>query len=422
MFDAWGLHYTPNILVNIGILLAVAFLGSKIFQRMGIPNVVGFIVTGVVLGNSFLNLVPLVLVEELSIISQMALGLIGFDMGSHLRYRDLRDLGRSITTILLFEAFGTFFLVALGIFSLTHSWSVALIFGALASATAPAATVDVLAEYDARGPLTTTLLAVVGLDDAIALLLYSVAAALAEWMITGKGDLSASALIQLPLIEIGGSVLLGLVMGMLLDFILHRLEKMHDAMAISIGFVLLCGGLSEALGFSLIMTNMILGVVVVNRYPDHARHIRFTIEQAGPVIYVLFFALVGARFQISFLPTMGLIGVIYVVLRSFGKITGAWIGGSLGGAAPQVRNNLGLGLLSQAGVAMGLAIASSRRFINLGEEGKALGVLIVNVILATTFIVQIIGPIFVKLAIRRAGEIGQAKMGPEAWASEGTPE
>lgn len=422
MFGILGLQYTPNILVNIGLLLALAFLGSKIFQRMGIPQVVGFIVVGVVLGSSFLNIVPLDLVEELSIISQMALGLIGFDMGSHLHYQDLRDLGRSITTILIFEAFGTFFLVTLGIYMLTQSWSVALIFGALSSATAPAATVDVLAEYDARGPLTTTLLAVVGFDDAVALLLYSVAAAVAEWVIRGKGNLSTSALIRLPLLEIGGSLLVGLFMGMLLDFILHRLEKRHDAMAISIGFVLLCGGLSEALGFSLILTNMILGVVVVNRNPEHARHIRFTIEQAGPVIYVLFFALVGARFQINFLPTMGLIGVLYVVLRSVGKFTGSWIGGRLGGASQQVRNNLGFGLLSQAGVAMGLSIASARRFNNLGEEGAALSTMIVNVILATTFIVQIIGPIFVKVAIQRAGEIGRAKLSPEAWASEGTPE
>lgn len=422
MFEALGFQYTPNILVNIGILLATAFLGSKIFQHLGVPQVVGFIVVGVVLGNSFLNFVPLELVEDLSIISQIALGLIGFDMGSHLHYQDLRNLGRSILTILLFEAFGTFILVTLGIFTLTHSWSIALIFGALASATAPAATVDVLAEYDAGGPLTTTLLAVVGLDDAIALLLYSVSASITESIISGNGDLSASALIQLPLIEIGGSILLGLVLGLLLDFILHRLEKMHDAMAISIGFVLLSGGLSEALGFSLILTNMILGVVVVNRYPQHAKHIRFTIEQAGPVIYVLFFALIGARFQITFLPTIGLVGVFYVILRSFGKFTGAWMGGHLGGAIPQVRNNLGLGLLSQAGVAMGLAIASSRRFIHLGEEGETLAVLIINVILGTTFIVQLIGPIFVKVAIQRAGEIGGAKLSPEAWASEGTPE
>jgi Kef-type K+ transport system membrane component KefB len=169
--------------------------------------------------------------------------------------------------------------------------------------------------------------------------------------------------------------------------------------------VFLCVGLSQALGFSLILTTMILGMVIVNRSPEHGRHIRFTIEQARPVIYILFFALVGARFQIELLPVMGLLGIAYVVLRSSGKFVGAW---------------LGLGLLSQAGVAIGLALASASRFSAYGEEGKALGPLIINVITATTFVVQIIGPICVKLAISRAGEIGQATLERDAWASEGT--
>ncbi len=419
--ENWGLHFEPNILIHIGLTLVLAFLGSKVFQRFGIPQVVGFIVAGVVLGNSGLNFIPLKLVDELTIISSIALGLIGFDMGSHLRFTELRRLGRSIAFILLFEAIGTFFLVSLGIYAITRSVYTALIFGALASATAPAATVDVLAEYDAQGPLTTSLIAVVGLDDALALLLYSVTASLAGSLLSGQSP-GLLELVGLPIFEIGGSLLVGLVMGLILDFILRRLKSHHDAMAISIGFVLLCVALSESLGFSLILTNMILGLVVTNRDPEHTRYIRYTVEQAGPVIYVLFFALVGARFQLTRLPAMGLLGIAYVVLRSFGKFTGAWLGGRVGGAEPAVRNNLGLGLLSQAGVAMGLAIASADRFSDYGESGEELGSLIINVICATTFLVQIIGPICVKFAIQRAGEIGMAKLGPDVWASEGAPE
>jgi len=406
----------------IGLIIAVAFLGSKVFQRFGIPQVVGFIVMGVILGNSFLNIVPLELVEELLFISEIALGLIGFDMGSHLLFKELRKLGRSIAFILLFEAIGTFALVTAGTYVLTRSFHTALIFGALSSATAPAATVDVLAEYDARGPLTTSLLAVVGLDDAVALLLYSVAAALAESLFASTGAPPLLHFVGLPVIEIGGAVVLGVVMGWLLDFILSRMKKQHDAMAISVSFVFLCVGLSRALGFSLILTTMVLGMVVVNRCAEHGRHIRFTIEQAGPVIYVLFFTLVGARFQINLLPSMGLLGIVYVVLRSSGKFAGAWLGGTIGGAPPTVRNNLGLGLLSQAGVAIGLALASAARFSGYGEEGRQLGQLIINVITATTFIVQIIGPICVKLAISRAGEIGRATLEHEPWASEGVLE
>jgi Kef-type K+ transport system membrane component KefB len=214
---------------------------------------------------------------------------------------------------------------------------------------------------------------------------------------------------------------MGISMGHILTQILHRMKSHHDAMSVSIGFVLLVAGVSIALDFSLILTTMILGMMVVNSEPKHGRHIRYTIEQAGPVIYVLFFTLVGARFQLSILPSMGLMGIAYIVLRSVGKYAGSWLGGTVGGAGPTVRSNLGFGLLSQAGVAIGLALASASRFSQLGEEGAALGALIINVVTATTFVVQIVGPVFVKFAITRAGEVGMAKKKDDVWASEGTP-
>jgi len=422
IIESLGIHYQPNIITTIGLLIAITFLGSKIFQRLGLPQVVGFIVMGVLLGTSFFNLIPLELTEELTFISEIALGLIGFDMGSHLRMDELRRKGRSILLILVFESLGTFILVSTGIYLITRSLHTALLFGAISSATAPAATVDVLAEYDSKGPLTTSLIAVVGLDDALSLILYFLAAAFAESFLAGTGIPSFVQIIELPLIELGGSLMIGVAAGALLNFILGKMKSLHDSMAISIGFVFLCVGLSEALGFSLILTTMVMGFVVVNFDGENGRSIRFTIEQAGPVIYVLFFALVGARFQIGLLPTMGLLGLAYVILRSTGKYIGAWFGGSVGGAEPQVRSYLGLGLLSQAGVAIGLAIASGNRFSAFGPEGEALGTLIISVITATTFIVQIFGPIGVKYAITRAGEVGQANIGSSGWHSEGRPE
>lgn len=417
-----GIQYEPNIIAIIGLLVALSFLGSKLFQRFGIPQVVGFIVMGVVLGNSLLNIVPLELVDELTFISEIALGLIGFDMGSHLRFDEVKKLGRSIALILLFEALGTFILVTAGIYGITKSLHTALIFGALSSATAPAATVDVLAEYDAKGPLTTTLLAVVGLDDALSLLLFSLIAAFTETLLSGTSMPTLVEMVELPLFEIGGSLLLGVTAGLLLNRIFYRMKSLHDAMAISIGFVFLCVGISESVSLSLILTTMVMGMTVVNRCQEHGRSIRYTIEQAGPVIYVLFFTLVGARLDIRALPAMGILGVAYVLLRSFGKFSGAWLGGLLGGAEPQVKNNLGLGLLSQAGVAIGLALACCKRFAPLGPEGEQLSSMILSVITATTFIVQIIGPIGVKVAIHRAGEIGGASDQPYGWASEGKPD
>ena len=411
-----------NILATIGVLIALSFLGSKLFQKVGIPQVVGFIVLGVVSGPSFLNLIPLELSNELIFISEIALGLIGFDIGSHLHFREIRKLGRSILLILLFESIGTFLIVSSGVYLITHSFYTAIIFGALSSATAPAATVDVLAEYDAKGPLTTTLLAVIGLDDAIARLLFSVTAVVGESFLSGGGMPPLLDMVKLPLIEICGSIGVGLGLGLLLDLIMRRMKSHHDAMAISFGFVFIGVGLSETLGFSLILTTMIMGIFLVNRDPFHTRHIRFTIEQAGPVVYVLFFSLVGARLQIRALPAMGWLGIGYILLRTFGKFSGAWLGGKIGGAAAVVRNNLGFGLFTQGGVAIGLALACSKRFCLLGTEGEALGTMRLSVITATTFVVEIFGPIFVKLAIRRAGEIGKAKSEADVWASEGVPE
>jgi Kef-type K+ transport system membrane component KefB len=280
----------------------------------------------------------------------------------------------------------------------------------------------VLAEYDAAGPLTTSLLAVVGLDDVLSLVFFSLTAVFAETMLVAGEHVSWLEVLEIPFIEIGGSLLLGTGVGLGLSYLMRLMQSRHDVMAVSLGLILLSVGVSQTLGFSLILTTMTAGFVVVNRHEEHSRNIRFTIEQAGPVLYVLFFALVGARFQVSLLPTMGIIGVSYIVLRSSGKFIGAWLGGRAGGAQPAVRKYLGLGLLSQAGVAVGLAIASAERFSALGPEGEALGALVINVVTASTFIVQIVGPVGVKLAIVRAGEAGKARLTEDIWASEGAPE
>jgi Kef-type K+ transport system membrane component KefB len=407
-----------NILTLIGLIIVLAFIGSKLFNRLGIPQIVGFIVTGVALGPSFLNLLPLELSSELLFISEIALGLIGFDIGSHLKVDEIRKIGRSIFAILIFEALGAFILVAAGVYIFTRDLNTALMFGAISTATAPAATVDVLAEYDAKGPLTTSLLAVVGLDDALALLLFSLCSGFVENRLTSQATTSIMDILIIPVVEIGGSILLGIIMSITLDFLLQKIKGQHDGMAISIGFVFLSVGISITLGMSLILTTMAIGFVLINRSPEHGYRIRYTIEQAGPVLYVLFFALIGARFQLSLIPTMGVLGLIYVSLRTIGKYSGARIGGELGGALPAVSKNLGLGLLSQAGVAVGLAINTGARFITYGPQGEALGYLIINVITASTFLVQIIGPICVKLAITRAGEIGKGKGTLDDWATE----
>jgi Kef-type K+ transport system membrane component KefB len=397
-----------DILSLIGLVIICAYLASKGMQRIGVPQVVGFILVGVLLGSSFLDIVPLPLVRELAFVSEIALALIGFDMGSHLRLGDLRRLGGSILAILLCEGLGAFVLVSSGIYLLTRSVPTALVFGALASATAPAATVDVLHEYHAEGPLTTTLMAVVGLDDALSLLLFSVAATIAESQLSGAAAVSLVPALSLVLQEIGGATLLGIVVGVPFQELLNRLEHEHAVYGFVVGVVIFVAGLANSLGVSLILSLMTMGVVVANLRGDNSLYVRRVVERVGPVIYVLFFALVGARLQVHLLPAMGLVGLTYLVMRTCGKLGGAWFGSVIGGAEPQVRNYLGFGLLSQAGVAIGLALSVAHRFDGYGVPGTQLGAMVISVITATTFVVQIVGPVMLKFAVSQAGELGKA--------------
>jgi Kef-type K+ transport system membrane component KefB len=321
---------------------------------------------------------------------------------------------------------------------LTGNLPLALLLGVLATATAPAATVDVLEEYEAEGPLTTSIVAVVGIDDALALIVFSLMVPLAESAYTSVAAPSLLEVLEVPLVEIGGSILVGAMLGVPLAIYIKRYcDSATTQIAVTVGVIFLSAGLSNSLHLSEILTTMTLGAVVVNMSKGDASCIRDTIEQAGPVLYILFFALVGARFEVLNVllgtGTLALAGA-YMLLRIAGKFTGAWVGGYLSRAEPAVRDNIGLALLSQAGVAIGLALDIGDRFSEYGwseretwamftqgpgdtglalrfadePNGAVLGALVVTVITATTFVVQLIGPILVKFAISRAGEMWQA--------------
>lgn len=397
-----------DTLALIGLTLVASYVVGDLFSRVGIPRVVGFLLAGVVFGPSLGHLIPEELNQNLAFVSEIALGLIGFEMGSHLKFKELRSLGTSILWITVLQAFGAFVLVGLGVYLITGSDYIALLLGAVATSTAPAATMEVLTEYDAEGPLTTTLLAVIGIDDAISLLLFSFAAAVAESLLVGE-SLSFIEMVELPLVEIGGSLLVGSAIGFLMGNLMHRLPKDDNVIVLPIGIGLFAAGLTSTLHLSLILTTMTMGVVAVNIEPRNGRYISFMVERTGPIVYILFFALAGARMHLDALVTMGMLGIAYVVLRVVGKYSGAWLGGLISGAQPKVRNYLGLALLSQAGVAIGLALEAGNRFTGLGPEGAELALLISSVVTATVLVAEIGGPILVKLAIFRAGEAGQAQ-------------
>lgn len=358
------------------------------------------------LGSSFLNIITLKFVDEFQLLSSLALAFIGFTIGGELAYVNLKELGRSITTIALMESLTAFVLVLAVVLAVTHNVPMALIFGALASATAPAATVDVLWEYKSKGPLTTTLFAVVGMDDGVALVIYGFASATAKALLTGR-ELSAGTMFITPLLAIVGSVALGGAVGIIFSYALRRASSETDQLLLSVGAIFLVSGIAIQLGLSLILTNMVMGVAIINVVKR--RDAFSAIARFSPPFYLIFFILVGARLQVSLIGELGLIGLAYIIFRTSGKSIGAWMGATVSRAPDTVRKYLGFGLLSQAGVAIGLSIEAAQTFRPLGQAGHDLALLAVNVIAGTTFVFQVLGPPLTKLAITKAGEVGQAK-------------
>ncbi len=357
------------------------------------------------LGPSGFKLFHLEVLDKLGVLSDVTLGVVAFIIGSEILVSELRKIGKGIFTIILSESFCAFILVTVGVYLLTRKLYIALIFGAMAPASAPAGTVAVLQEYRARGPLTNALYAVVGLDDGLAIMIYAFAAACAKMLIVGAG-VSILKVISSSVIEICEAILLGCTIGFVLGYFIRKLHIEEEVLVATFGSILVCTGISKYLHVSLILSNLSLGMIFANLFLRANRRAYRAIQAITLPLYIIFFFMAGAHLQIKLLPSMGILGLIYIVLRSTGLIGGAWFGATISKAPSVIRKYLGFGILSQAGVAIGLAILVTREFQLLGRAGQNLSLLVINTIAASTIIFEIIGPIGVKFAISRAGEIG----------------
>jgi len=397
-----------EILFLIGLTIFLGTLGGKICQQFKIPQVTGYILVGLLLGNSVLKLWTPETIKNFSPVVNLALGIIGFMIGSELKLDMFRKRGKSIYSILFCEVLVTFTVVAFFVTLLTQKLYLGILFGALASATAPAATVDVLWENKTRGPLTTTLLAIVALDDVLALVLYGFASVIAKSLIMHE-HVSWLHTLEAPFVEIGLAVAIGLIGAYILYWLIQFIKDRERILPFSLGVVMFTIGLASHFHIDLILSSMILGFTLTNIAPIESKEIFDAIKKFSTPIYVLFFVLVGARldFSIFFGTGIGLIAVVYVLSRTFGKMSGSVLGGFIGEAHESVTKYLGMCLFSQAGVAIGMAISIYQNLSRLGPEANEVGLTIVNVIVATTFIVQIIGPLCVRFAVGKAKEIGR---------------
>jgi NhaP-type Na+/H+ or K+/H+ antiporter len=391
-----------DILFVLGVAIFGGTIAGRISQKLRIPQVVGYVITGIVTGGSLLNLIRAELIDSMLPFNLFALGIIGFMIGGELKYEAFKKYGKQFITILLAEGLFAFLIVAaltslVGIV-LTSNWqaslAMGLVLGAISSATAPAATVDVLWEYKTRGILTRTVLAIVALDDGLALLLYGFASSFAGGLLDG-GKYNLVQSIVVPLWEIFGGIALGIAAGLLVVFLLGYIREPARVLAMSIAVILSIMGLSVILKVESILAAMTLGTTLVNLKPRRSQPLFKLVEKFSPPIYVLFFVLVGAR------PFwMIALAIVYVFGRTVGKMSGSWVGAYISDAPNVIRRYLGLCLFSQAGVAIGLSIIASHRF------GGTFGEAIILTITSTTFLVQIIGPPCVKIGITKAGEVG----------------
>ncbi|MCK4358744.1 MAG: cation:proton antiporter [Candidatus Cloacimonetes bacterium] len=392
-------------LLFLGCSIIAALIFSRGATLIKSPLIVGYIVAGAILGPSIIGFISFDQIKSLEIVNIVTLSLIGFGIGGELRWKAIRKLGKSIIFILFFESFGAFLLVGIILSILLKNIPLGIIFGALSVATAPAATIEVVRQYKAKGTLTTTLYAIVGLDDILALLIFVLAmpVALIFWGSSNSGTASS---IFYSLGNAGLKTLVTIVIGGGIGFILIKFVKwIHDRVVLllfSLGIILLNCGIAETFKLSPILLNMAMGIVVVNYSAVNSRKIFSALGDWSPPMYVWFFVLVGARLDLPCLVKFIGLALICILARSIGKWFGSFVGGQLGRAKTTVKKYLGFCLLDQAGVAIGLALAASKTLEKIGFIEY--GIQIMSTITATTFIVMLIGPIFLKYALFKSGE------------------
>ncbi|MHA2227292.1 MAG: cation:proton antiporter [Candidatus Hodarchaeales archaeon] len=428
-----------TLILEIGLILTLGVLGSDGLKKLKIPEILGFILVGIIAG---IILRPFGLFQDhyasiTNVIVAIALGFIGFHLGSEIDWKTLKTMSSKVIIILIFEAFITFFFVTFLILLVTQETYIALLFGALASATAPAGTAAVFWEYDCKGPLTTTTMIILALDDIFAIVLTDLAIDYSAIYLGGE-RFDLFNLIFPMIVDIGLSVSLGLVAGILFSIALNREDEHGEYVNLVIGAVLVCIGISGFLKISYILPTMVFGITIASlcRKPeidpqkkaliseifgpstqeiigvidqelleyseDEPHQIFHEVYRIGSPLIALFFVLIGLNLDISSITQIGFLGFLYLIGRTVAKSIGAFIGASVVKAEPTILKYLGPCLYSQAGVALGLAVLISDKLASFGVPEK--GLLILNTITATTIVFQIFGPLAIKWAVERSGE------------------
>jgi Kef-type K+ transport system membrane component KefB len=382
-----------NTILNLGLILLLGLLAERLIQKIKLPTVTAFIIVGIFIGPSLLNLINPQLIASSGLISNIALGIIAFSLGESFLFSSFKEIGRAVFYISIAAALLPAVLVTLGLYFLFNQpLSIALLFGAISSATAPAATLMVVREYKAKGNLTNTLLGVVAIDDAWCLIIFSLAFAFSRDILQSEAVNPSWLKVIYPFVkEIILVAILGSASAVLCTFASRYIKLKSDLLIYILGFLLLNTGLALYGHLSLLLTNIVFGAVLVNLSPTSFKFFDL-IKSIDAPLYLIFFILAGANLEIALLQGIVLMVISFIVLRSLGKLAGAYLGGYLSQAEDKIRKYLGWGLLPQAGVAIGLALI-------VKEELPQVGSILFPTIIAATVFYEIAGPIFTRYAL-----------------------
>ncbi|MEA1889354.1 MAG: cation:proton antiporter [Pseudomonadota bacterium] len=389
-------------LITFGGLFLLGLLADLAGRHTPLPRVTLLLLAGFVIGPSVLDWLPAFTEQWFPLLTDIALAMIGFLLGHNMTRARLHELGRTVLTMSMALVIITSLLVFIVLTLFGVSTDIALLLAGIAPATAPAATMDVVREYRARGKFTNTLLGIVAIDDAWGLLVFSLLLAVAKALGDegGAGDVLTTGAW-----EIGGAIIVGVVLGLPMAYLTGRIRPGEPTQAEALGLVLLCAGIALWLDVSYILSAMVLGAVVANFAGHHERPFN-EIEGIEWPFMILFFLLAGAALHLEALAQVGLLGAAYIGLRISGRILGIRLGGWLSGADPTIRRWMGLALLPQAGVAIGMALLVVQRFPELKE-------IILPVVLGSTVIFELIGPVITRWTLTRVGDIPKDHESPE---------
>jgi len=385
-----------KIILEVTAMLFLGLVFGRLVKFIKLPNVTGYLIAGLLLGPSFLNFIPADMVDGFSIISDIALGFIAFSVGNEFKLSYYKKVGISPVIIAITESFGAIILVTGILILFGFDAKLAIMLGAIAAATAPAQTIMVINQYKAKGPLTSMLLSVVAIDDAVALIGFGFASTIVKMMSkTGNTHIILS-LLQ-PLFEIVISLFLGILVCIIMKLLFRWFKKQSNRICIILASILLTYWLAESFHGSALLACMVLGGVLTNIMEDSNTITKIT-ESFTPPIFMIFFVISGAGFEVSALKGIGFIGLLYVIIRVGGKMLGAWFGGKITKQESKICKYLGPTLMPQAGVALGLIVVAGSLVPEYAPQIRV-------IILCSTFIYSLIGPVAAKFALIKSGEI-----------------